>query len=181
MSLARTILSLVVVSGMSACYDVTEYRGDGSLENRGRFEAKSRYVLSLGAIDIGKFARHEFDIVGLPSEEFVVGLEIELPKVGPEESPREYLPCNPLVFIQIVDSTRDEAVLEFGGRIANEWAWSIATGDPTAFVYMRKNGGKHFRPESPQHRYTLTVRVASATEESCVFRATLMAKSPGWK
>jgi hypothetical protein len=179
--LNRFIFALVAVICMNACYDASSYQGDGVLEDRGPFDAKVRYVLTLGEIEIGKPGRFEFELFGLPSEEFVVGLEMDLSKVGLEGSLSEQLPCDPSVYIKIMRAHEDEVLLDVGGYIASEWTWSVAIGDQSAFVYARENGGVHFNVESPRCRYNLIVTVDGEARGSCTFNTILMAKSSGWK
>ena len=177
----RLIIVCIMVICMNACFGVSSYHGDGFLEDKGRFDAKNRYILNLGEIEIGESGSYEFKLAGLPSEEFVFGLEVELPMVGHEENPREHLSCDPFVHIQIANPPGEEVVLDISGRIISDWTWSIAIGDPSAFLYVRGNGGKSFKPESSRHSYNLMVRINRPTGETCTLKAILVAKSPGWK
>jgi len=174
----RFLMVLFSVVSLSACYDAGSYRGDGQLVDKGRQAAKDRYVLTLGEIDIGEPDEFESHLVGLPSEYFFVGLEIELAGLEREAYLESKLPCNPQVRIEIQDLSNNVMTLDVGGYLTSDWVWSTSVGDPVAFVYIRNSP---FRPKSLQSRYEMTVRVGNLPERSCYLQAALVAKSPGWK
>ena len=174
-------LGIFMAMSMSACYNTSNYHGDGYLEDRGILEASWRYVLTIEEIEIGVPGIFDFQLFQLPPKIFHFGMEIDLPEVEHDESVQDYLPCNPRIYFKIVDRLTKKEVMNAGGHIASDWTWNIPAGGKTAFVYVWRNGETSFRPTSHDRGYAMEVRVDGLSEEFCELKATLVAKSPGWK
>src|SRR5437868_1559899 len=73
----RSFASIVLLVAISACDGSAAYRGDGKLVDRGITTAHERYMLDLGAVDLGSGSRREYKLAGLPIEEFTVGIRTQ--------------------------------------------------------------------------------------------------------
>jgi hypothetical protein len=171
-----SVMILVPVPLLSACYRVSEYSGDGHLVDNGFFAATDRYVLNLGPIDLTHRRATTFQIANLPETNFVVGLQIS---VGPEHRATiEKQLVNPIVSLEL--SGPGGKILFTKKSRLQEWTWSMPSDADRAFVYWRGEPGTYFSAAS-KTKYTLTLSVSEPDPSPAKYNVLLLAKSGGWK
>lgn len=170
--LVMTFLVVLLVG----CYDVSEYSGDGHLNDNGVFAATDRYVLNLGEVDLSRRGTKTYRIANLPEVDFVVGIEII---VNPEfQAIIKKRTINPVILLEL--SQLDGEIVFTKKANLNDWTWSVTVDEDRIFAYGRGESGTYFRP-LPQYKYTLTITVLKSDPSHSEYRALLIAKSGGWK
>lgn len=173
------VLSSVIAifgTSLSGCYRVSQYSGDGQLADNGAGAATDRYVLNLGPIDLTQRGTKTFRIANLPETNFVVGIEVN--GTPEERAVLEKQPASPVVAIELSGS--DGKILFAKKAPLSSWTWSVPAGNHRSFVYGREEPGTYFTP-APKTEYKLTLNVLEPDPSQPKYKATLLAKSGGWK
>lgn len=169
------------------------HEGDGRFADNGAQAPHSRYVLDLGAVDLGKPGTREFRFARLPGAEFTVGLGVAA-RAGEAAQP-------PDVSVRItLENEKDELVFHASGRLA-DWLWSESGAEwfvyqrgPQTYVPvapratrpqrigLRADGGwgTYFTP-SATGRYRLVLEVSAVSAGGIAPGARLLAVAGGWK
>ncbi len=171
------IAALVVVAFvLMGCDSVDQYSGDGKLVDNGPSAATERYVLDLGPVALKSETSFKFRLENLPKRNFVVGIELRAAETLATALDKGSI--NPAVSISLVSSD-GKTVIAKEGRLS-EWIWADQSPGNYAFVYGREPPSTYFTPE-PRSRYELTLRVLEPDRGAANYRASLVAKSGGWK
>jgi hypothetical protein len=160
-----------------ACGSVAGYHGDGQLIDNGSSAATDRYILDLGPVSLAKKSAAHFRIAGLPSEVFVVGLQL-----ASENGARQRLDTSATsaeVSIQITDQ-QSNVVVRIAGPLPT-WTWSASTGGNEAFVYGGYGANASFRPEAKKGPYMVKIAVLEPDPRAQDINARLLLKAGGWK
>lgn len=181
------------VAALLAAGTALAHEGDGRFTDNGAQAPHSRYVLDLGAVDLGKPGKREFRFARLPGVEFTVGLRLAA-HAGKAAQP-------PDVAVRItLENEKDELVFHASGRLA-DWLWSESGED--WFVYqrglqtyvpaapratrpqrtgLRADGGwgTYFTPTAAG-RYRLVLDVSATSASGITPGARLVAVAGGWK
>lgn len=161
---------------LAACYDTSEYFGDGHFTDKGISSATDRYVLSLGEVNLSAIGTKVFKIAGLPETEFVVGIEID--DRSDDQDAIDQRAIDALVSLELSHAS-GQVIFRRQARLA-DWTWSIGVGESKAFLYQSGRAGSYFRPLR-QDQYNLKLTVHQADSSRAEYTAVLMAKSGGWK
>jgi hypothetical protein len=173
----RIVATLFVASScMLGCDLMSGYTGDGRLRDHGLLAATDRYVLELGPLPLDKQLDASYDLVNLPSEEFVLGLQIAANTRSGIEAIRRSMDA--VISVVLTDS-RARTVF-FQESNLRDWTWSIPSGVEEAFVYRKGSSGTYFTPEA-HARYKLTIKVIVPDASGMSYSSALLAKSGGWK
>ncbi len=161
---------------LSSCYSASSYSGDGHLVDNGSSAATDRYVLDLGAIALNKQGVSTYRIENLPAENFVVGIEIQVPPG--QRVAIENKSIKPTISIELL-GPQGESIIRDQSTL-DTWTWSVRAMDSTAFVYRRDQPGTFFTPIK-NRRYELKVGIVQPDLSDFKYSARLLAKSGGWK
>ena len=177
----RVATLLCVLTLLVSCTTIN-YQGDGKFVDRGALEGTDRYVVDLGAVDLGKTGQYKYSIGNLPPILFGIGLEIA-------ESQPNFAGKRPS------HGGRVRLLLETEGgqRVFSEdaplddWVWSFVNHEPRSFLYRAGTGprpspeqgsGSSFIPKSGT-KYRLTLEVVEPQPSPRVAR--LLIKGGGWQ
>jgi hypothetical protein len=156
----------------TACSRASLYKGDGVLVDHGWFNYSRRYELDLGPIDLHTPKEHTFQLIALPTAEYVIGLKISGLSSTPGEAPHAIATAN--VTIELIDQSG--ALVMRHTAPLNDWIWSGGLGATDAFLYLRNDtGGTYFTSKSGQ--YALSIRVISPDK---FFRYPVRVTIYGW-
>ncbi|MFQ5597978.1 MAG: hypothetical protein ACE5GK_08000 [Nitrospiria bacterium] len=161
---------------LSSCYSVSHYSGDGRLVDRGRSAATDRYILDLGEVDLKKHGIFTYRLENLPSEYFVIGIEIEAPSEKRTLLDRKFI--KPIILIELIGS-QDETIIQDQSSL-DVWTWSVRATDNKAFVYRREQPSTFFEPITKK-RYELRIETVQPDLSEFRYTARLLAKAGGWK
>jgi len=168
--------SVVALLFASACCascsgSTTAYTGDGRLVDHGPTAANDRYVVEAGTIDLSQRTTKTFLLKGLPSVNFVAGLQVHSAPEGNNESLR-YAD----VEMEIKDHSGAQ-VVHVAGPLRN-WTWSSSLHGGPSFIYERAPPDSFFlAARDAVYELTVTVR----TPSSFTIPASVVLKSGGWK
>ena len=168
------LIASVAALLVAACDNAVMYKGDGKLVDNGIFAATDRYVLDLGPLDLSAKAARTYQIANLPTESFVVGLEL----TSSSKAPFGSHPLNPIVAIELQDATGK--VLMRRNSPLKEWTWSVPSTNEWAFIYGEGAQETFFTP-APQSTLRLMVEVVRADPTAEAYSSRLVAKTGGWK
>ena len=177
----RAATPLCVLTLLVSCTTI-DYQGDGKFVDRGPLEGTDRYVVDLGAVDLGKAGQYNYSVGNLPPILFGAGLEIAENKPNfagkrPSHGGR----------IRLMLETEE------GRRVFNEdaplddWVWSFVNHEPRSFLYRAGTGprpspdqgsGSSFVPRSGA-KYRLTLEVVEPQPSPRPAR--LLIKGGGWQ
>ncbi len=175
-SLIMIVRGFVLAAIMSSCYSGSQYSGDGHLVDNGPFSATDRYVLDLGTLALNKQGVSTYRIENLPAENFVVGIEIQVP---PEQRAAiESKSIKPLISIELLGPQGESIIRD--QSLLDTWTWSVRAMDNKAFVYRRDQLGTFFTPIK-NRRYELKIGIVQPDLSDFKYSARLLAKSGGWK
>ena len=163
---------LLLAAALTGCVAASQYSGDGRLVDNGAGAATDRYVLDLGAISLTNPGSTTYTLAGLPSTDFVVGIELRGSASNVESGS-----INPTVAMVLTDGSKTVMSKKASLR---DWTWSIHAPGNYAFVYGREQASTNFTP-SPGKRYKLTVTTEQPDRSAVNYQAALVAKSAGWK
>jgi hypothetical protein len=165
--------SLFIVAALSGCVGGgAQYSGDGRLMDNGPRAATDRYILDLGPISLTDQGSVTYTLKGLPSTDFVVGIELRAPTSRIETGS-----INPTVAIAVMDGSRTIVTKRASLR---DWTWSIHGTGNYAFIYGREEPSTYFTP-APGKSYRLTVTIEQPDRAAANYGTTLAVKSAGWK
>jgi hypothetical protein len=177
----RALAKIVLLLTIAGCDGSASYRGDGNLVDRGFSTAHERYVLDLGAVDLGARARREYKLSGLPGEEFTLGLRTQSTRTPDGKSLFDAKPLKARVKLELT-SERTGKVVAIEDDLRS-WTWNEAR-DLYVFLYGR--GDKHqpsstsFTPKSWES-YRLSLEVLTPDPSASQYGFSLMAVGGGWK
>ena len=160
---------------LAAC---DSYSGDGQLVDNGLFAATDRYVLDLGRISLLETGTSTYQLSGLPSENFVVGVKITVAET--DQPLLNEKPVNAIVSLEVIEgeATSVIATTETG---LNNWTWSQRRGANEAFAYVPvEDRGSYFDAHRGR-QYFLKFRIFEPDSSTLEYKATLVAKTGGWK
>ncbi len=172
-----TIALLII---LAACNEAGSYRGDGKLVDHGITAAKWRYVLDLGAVDLGKQIHREYRLSGLPNEEFTVGIRTQATRT-PDGKPLSEVKPQAKVKLELI-SDKSGKVFEISDDLRS-WTWSEARD---LYIFLYGSGDKHqpsstyFRPKSGES-YRLVLEIVSPDPAASRYDFSLLAVGGGWK
>jgi hypothetical protein len=191
--IARRGLAALAMAALLAAGAPFAHEGDGAFADNGAAAAHSRYVLDLGAVDLGAPGKREFRFARLPAAEFTVGLRLPASARAGGQAPEASVRL-------ALENERGELVFHAEGRLA-DWLWSEAGDD--WFVYQRglqtyvpaapramrpkrvgeradSGWGTFFTPRTAgSYRLALEIAPARAADRATVAR--LHAVAGGWK
>lgn len=177
----RTSVTFVLSMALVGCDGAASYRGDGKLTDTGFTAAHQRYVLDLGTVDLGKQARHEYRLAGLPREEFTVGIRTASTQTPDGRRLFDVKPFNAKVKLEL---TSDKSGKVFA--IADDlraWTWNEAR-DTYVFLYgrgdERQPSSTDFTPKSGDS-YRLVLEVVTPDPATAQYNFSLLAVGGGWK
>lgn len=135
-SVSRFVVAVLGLAlGLSGCYSISDYNGDGVIAKT--TGGSSKYRLFLKEIDLSVEGEHQFELRGLPSELFTVGLEVERLQRDDTQSILYTRPLDADVSIVILNE-RHETVVEERGSLSN-WVWSGGLHE-TDFSFLYRRG-----------------------------------------
>jgi len=148
------------------------YTGDGRLLDNGPTAANDRYVVEVGTIDLSQRTSKTFALKGLPSVNFVVGIQVSSATGKSNDGP--------IADADVLMEIRDESgsqVVGVAGPLRT-WTWSGSLRGGPSFVYERGPPGSYF---SPAAKSSYELRVTVRTPSSVATPALVVLKSGGWK
>ena len=164
-------------------YDVTAYRGDGRMVDRGEKAAAERFSLHLGEVDFAKANTLTFSMSNLPAIRFCIGFDLyDMPPLLAESNHRKEFN---LAKVHISLSTSEGDTVFQDTSPLSAWTWSGNMQGTRRFVYLRgpigvQGGGSSFTPE-PLQDYVLTVEIDPIPGSKAVKPAALRMSGGGWK
>ncbi len=155
-------LLVISIVGITGCYRVKTYRGDGrivAIRVGNWFINCTRYTVLLGPINLAKKNARVFRLQGLPSDEMNLSLEVGLA----DRNTR--IESEALVKFELVDEA-GKIILQVESRF-DQAAWSIGGLKKygyNASLYL----GKAFKPDK-HSKYTLAVEVVEPDKKAIAF------------
>jgi hypothetical protein len=177
----RSLPSIVLLLLAMGCDGAASYRGDGKLVDHGFRTAHERYILDLGAVDLGTKSRREYKLVGLPGEEFTVGIRTQTTRTLEGKSLYDSKPFRAKVKLELMSESSGKVfAIEDDLR---SWTWNEAR-DLYVFLYGR---GDQRQPSStsftsrPSESYRLALEIVTPDRSASQYGFSLLAVGGGWK
>jgi hypothetical protein len=168
----RLLLALLAVTITMSC-ESGSYRGDGTFTDNGKSAASWRYVLTLDDINLDRKNTYTFHLLGLPSDEYLMGFAIQKGGLWAEENP-------PTTNLHIRITDANGSIVAQSDVPFNQWAWSVPVDKQDAFVYVA--GPESRFTASVEKSYTLKIGVdPTDTENDTALSGTFELRSQGWK
>lgn len=105
--------------------------GDGQLIDNGWQLKGGRYSVDLGPVDVSRPGEYAYVLRGLPSVEFVIGIEL-----ADASSDRHHRPNHKAELRLEMKDTGGQTVVSETGSL-EDWVWSYGSGDTKSFLYRR--------------------------------------------
>ncbi|MFK7850032.1 MAG: hypothetical protein AB8D78_03545 [Akkermansiaceae bacterium] len=153
-------LSLLGIAGEA------QYQGDGKFEDRGEEAVLSRYAVDLGKVSLGQSKNYKFTLAGLPEEQFVAGIVLDLNRpVARMTKPDWFKDVRVKMILTDVKAGTEVFAID---QTLSRYTWSNVSPsakDGASFVYGRDGKQSFFTP-SKAVEYELKLEIESTCEDA---------------